>query len=416
MMDSPFDGTEPPARPATEPLDGGARLVPRDAGAARVLIALNTAAAWSRGILRGFMATAHERDWTLLHYHPDADMGWLSAEWAPMVAVIGPDLPRAAIERLAPATLISVTADRSADNIASVCLDEEAIAEAALQHLRDTGLRHFSTFRFDEAPFAVRRERAFVAGATAAGAKLSRGWGSEGVPPERRTEVPSAIFEWLVSLPKPCGIFTCTDSWARVVARYARAAGIQVPDEIALVGADNDALECELISPALSSVVIPWREVGRTAAELVQLALAGKPIAGQRVALSPLAVMARRSSDVFAVSDPIVGKAVRWIRANAEQRLTVSMVANAVGGGRKRLERRFRAALSRTVHDEILRAHIDVAKSLLQTTNTSLLDIARQSGFTNAALLSVAFRREVGVPPGLYRRRMLRELRQPNDE
>ncbi|HTV20103.1 MAG TPA: helix-turn-helix domain-containing protein, partial [Polyangiaceae bacterium] len=131
---------------------------------------------------------------------------------------------------------------------------------------------------------------------------------------------------------------------------------------------------------------------------------------------SPLAVMARRSSDVFAVSDPIVGKAVRWIRANAEQRLTVSMVASAVGGGRKRLERRFRAALNRTVHDEILRAHIDVAKGLLQSTDTSLLEIARQSGFTNAALLSVAFRREVGVPPGLYRRRVQRELRHPGEE
>src|SRR5690606_17814837 len=142
-----------------------------------------------------------------------------------------------------------------------------------------------------------------------------------------------------------------------------------------------------------------------------QAALGGKPVAGERRILSPLAVVPRRSSDVFAIQDPLVAKAVRWIRANARQRLTVSMVASATGGGRKRLERRFRAALNRTVHDEIRRAHVEVAKTLLETTTSSLLHVAKESGFRNAALLSVAFRHDVGMPPGLYRRRVQHELR-----
>jgi len=221
-----------------------------------VLVVLNIAAAWSRGILRGFMSFAQEHDWTLLHYHPDADMGWLAAEWAPAAAVVGPELPIEVLTRLAPATLISVPGDRSAEGIASVCLDEGAIAMLALQHLHDIGLRHFSTFRFDESPFAVARERAFVAGARAAGAKVTPGWGNEGVPPERRVEVPSAIVEWLRQLPKPCGIFTCTDAWARTVARYALAAKLRVPEEVALIGADNDVLECELMSPPLLTMSV----------------------------------------------------------------------------------------------------------------------------------------------------------------
>lgn len=379
-----------------------------------VLVVLHTAAAWSRGILRGFMATAHARDWTVLHYHPDADMGWLVAEWAPAVAVIGAE-PADALTRLAPATLISVTVDRSARGVASVCLDEEAIAIQALQHLRGTGLQHFSTFRFDDAPFALARERAFVAHARALGATVVPGWGSEGVAPEARIEVPRAILAWLRQLPKPCGIFTCTDGWARTVARYALAANIRVPEDIALVGADNDVLECELMSPPLSSVAIPWHEVGQNAAALAQLALSGEAIGGRRVRLGPLGVVARRSSNVFAVGDPLVAHAVHWIRANAQQRLTVGMVKRAVGGGNKRLERRFRAALNRTVYDEIRRAHVDVAKSLLQTTDMPLAEIARKSGFSNAALLNTAFRREVGLPPGLYRRR-LQLAREPPQE
>src|SRR3954447_8527400 len=93
-----------------------------------VLVMVNTDAAWSRGILRGFMAGAHERGWTLLHYHPSSNLSWLADEWAPAAAVIGPELRTEALARLAPASLVSVTVDRSTDGIASVCLDEASIA------------------------------------------------------------------------------------------------------------------------------------------------------------------------------------------------------------------------------------------------------------------------------------------------
>jgi len=176
--------------------------------APQVLVALYTHAAWSRGILRGFMATARERAWTLLHYHPSTSLNWLASEWAPVAAVFGPELGVEALAKLAPATLVSVTVDRSADGIASVCLDEKHIARLALDHFLTKGIRHVSTFRYDESPFAVARERAFVARAGVAGVRVAAGWGSDdGVPP-RRDEDPAAMVAWLRALPKPCGIFT----------------------------------------------------------------------------------------------------------------------------------------------------------------------------------------------------------------
>ncbi|HMJ54038.1 MAG TPA: substrate-binding domain-containing protein [Polyangiaceae bacterium] len=383
--------------------------------ARRVLVVLNTDAAWSRGILRGFMAAAHEHDWMLLHYNPSSSLNWIAGEWAPAAAVVGPELSLEALAELAPAALVSVTVDRTAHGVASVCLDEEAIAAAALQHLLAAGLRRVSTFRYDESPFAVARESAFIERARAAGAKVVAGWGSdENVPPQRH-EDRAAMVAWLRSLPKPCGIFTCTDGWGRAVARYARAARLRVPEDLALVGADNDVLECELISPPLSSVIIPWREVGKNAAKLVHLALSGRAIEGKRSVVSPVGVMARRSSDVLAVDDAVVAKAVRWIRANADRRLTVTMVAGAVGGGRQRLERRFRAVLDRTIQEEIRRTHLEAATRLLTTTRAGLPDIAKRSGFTNAALLNAAFRRELGTTPGAYRRRVQKELSDPDD-
>jgi LacI family transcriptional regulator len=113
---------------------------------------------------------------------------------------------------------------------------------------------------------------------------------------------------------------------------------------------------------------------------------------------------------VLAIEDELVARAVRWIRANADRRISVPMVAHAIGGGRQRLERRFRAVLNSTVQGEIRRAHVERAKALLGTTTSRLPEIAKRSGFTNAALLTVAFQREVGMPPGAYRRRIRREL------
>src|SRR6185503_17865591 len=147
----------------------------------------------------------------------------------------------------------------------------------------------------------------------------------------------------------------------------------------------------------------------RSAAELVKLALAGQSIEGKRVVVSPTGVVPRRSTEALAVEDELVAGAVRWIRENAAHRLTVPMVARAIGGGRQRLERRFRAVLDRTVQEEIRRAHVEAARHLLATTRAKLPEIAKKSGFTNAGLLNSAFVREIGMPPGVYRRRLRRE-------
>jgi LacI family transcriptional regulator len=189
-----------------------------------------------------------------------------------------------------------------------------------------------------------------------------------------------------------------------MVARYARAANLRVPEDVALVGVDNDTFECEITAPPLSSVAVPWRTVGESAARLVQLGLRGTPIAGKRVLVKPLDVIVRRSSDSFAIEDSLVSAAVAWIHGHAEGRLTVPLIAKAVSVSRQRLERHFRRHLGRTVVEEIRRTRVEVARRLLWTTELPLPEVAKRSGFTNSALLSVAFRREVGVPPGAYRR------------
>lgn len=384
--------------------------------APRVLILLDTTGTWSRGILRGFIETARERDWSLLHYNSSFDLKWLREQWAPDAVVAGPGPDAGALREFFGERVVSVTMDRSRDGIASVCLDEESIARMAFDHLRGIGLSRVTTFRFDESPFAVARERAFIDAALAAKLSVPEGWGAGELPPERRREDPAAIVAWLQGLPKPCGVFTCTDGWARTVVRCAALAGLRIPEDVSLIGADNDVLECELITPPLSSVMIPWRELGKSAASLVRRLLAGEALDNQRLVKAPLTVVARRSTDASSIEDEPVARAVAWIAANHQRRITVSMVARAVASGRQRLERAFRRVLGRTIQEEIRRTRVEAAKALLIRDRGGLAALAKQCGFTTASLMNAAFQRELGMSPGVYRRRAERELTLDNDD
>jgi LacI family transcriptional regulator len=375
----------------------------------RVLVILGTENAWSRGILTGFMAAAHERGWTLLFYNAASELRLLTGALRPVAAIVATAFDAPEFAELGTRTFVSLTVDRTREDIASVCLDEAAIGRLAYEHLRTTGIRNVSTFRYDESAFAIAREEAFVAAARAAGTRVAEGWGIRDGHVDRR-ENPTAMVAWLRGLPKPCGVFTCNDGWARAVARYAGLAELRIPEDIALIGADNDELECELMSPPLSSVLIPWQEVGRSAARLVHRGLSGKLDAKERTVVAPLTVVARRSTELLAVEDTLVASAVEWIRANATRRLTVPSVAHAVASGRHRLERAFRRVLGRTIQEEVRSARVQAAKRLLEGPRLSLAAVAKATGFKTASLLTAAFRREIGMTPGVYRRLVRAEL------
>ena len=375
----------------------------------RVLLVLDPSAAWSRGILKGFAGFAHEANWTLLHYHPSADLDWLFREWAPEAAVLPPYLSQELPPVANTLPLVVVNGMGNAATMASVLPDEGRIAELAAAHLAEKGLGHLTSFRFNDAPFAAAREKRFYAKAKELNVRVVPGWWNDVGDPPSSIERPDAILAWLKGLPKPCGVFAGCDVWARVVARYCKVGEIGIPDEVALVGVDNDVIECEIISPPLSSVAVPWHDLGREAALLVQLGLAGQRIAGRRVVVSPLDVVSRRSSEVLAIADPMVEAAVRWICENATQRIDVPAVVQAVAVSRQRLERRFHAVLGRTIMQEIRRARVSLARQLLSTTDLDMPDIAKQCGFTNPSLMSIAFSRELGQPPSAYRRALKRQ-------
>jgi LacI family transcriptional regulator len=179
-----------------------------------------------------------------------------------------------------------------------------------------------------------------------------------------------------------------------------------VPDEVAVVGVDNDDLLCNLSEPPLSSVILNPVRTGYEAAELLDQMLAGQPVAGGIRRVKPTGVVTRQSSDVLAITDAEVSQAIRFIREHAVEGIKVEAILAAIPVSRRVLESRFKKLLGRTPHDEILRVQLERVKQLLAETDLPLRVIAERAGFKHVEYLSAVFKQHVGHPPSEYRRRL----------
>jgi LacI family transcriptional regulator len=212
--------------------------------------------------------------------------------------------------------------------------------------------------------------------------------------------------KWLAKLPKPIGVLGSNDDWAHRVLNAAHRMGVKVPDEMAVMGVDDDELFNTLVTPSLSSISIPSEQVGFEAAALLDRIMDGKKQPAETILLPPVRIVARESTDVLNIDDGDVVEAVRYIRTNASEPLQVDDVMDHVPLSRRSLERKFRTLVGHSISDEIRRAHIEKAKQLLLTTDMAMPQVAAASGFTSATRLGIVFLREVGEPPTEYRRRV----------
>ena len=209
---------------------------------------------------------------------------------------------------------------------------------------------------------------------------------------------------WLVSLPKPVGVLATTDLRARHVLQVCRSLGVRVPDDVAVIGVDNDEMLCELTSPPLTSIKQGHLQMGYEAAALLDRLMAGKKPSKRRWNIPPEQLVARQSTDVVACADPDLAEAVRFIRRHACDGISVETVLDAVEVSRSTLDRKFHVTMGRSIHAEIQRVQIDHAKQLLAGTDLLIKQIAKQCGFRYSEYLSTVFQRHTGQSPLAYRR------------
>lgn len=286
-----------------------------------------------------------------------------------------------------------------------VVVDLEAVGRMAAQHLLERGVRRFAFVGFPHHAFSLGREAGFVGEIEQAGYqvaafhdRIQKLGDPTGLWPWNES-----LLTWLKLLEKPLGLFTSNDSQGVQLSEYCRHLGLKVPDEVAIVGVDDDDLLCDLARPSLSSVALPGERIGHEAARMLEQVLAGEELSEPRLMLPPVRVVVRASSDIQALPDADVAAAVRYIRDHSNEPISVRHLLAAVPVSRRSLERRFRRHLDRGIWEEIRRAHLERAKILLVDTDLPMSVVAQRSGFTDARQLSIVFRQATCGTPTQFR-------------
>jgi LacI family transcriptional regulator len=222
-------------------------------------------------------------------------------------------------------------------------------------------------------------------------------------PRDNPAKLHKQLSAWLKSLEKPVGLMAAYDVRARHLLTICRELGILVPEEVAVIGVNNDELICELTSPTLSSIEQGGHTIGFQAAALLDRLMDGQKTSQLRFVVQPEGVVTRRSSDAMAIDDPDVAAALRYIRQRACEGIQVSDVVDAVAVSRTVLNERFRLTVGRTIRAEILRIQMDRARQLVAATDMPLNLVALHAGFRYLQQMITAFHRHFGKTPGEFR-------------
>lgn len=382
----------------------------RTTAAPHVALAVKKARSYGRGILQGVADYVEVYGPWSIFLDPYAD-GQLPKDWLRrwqgdgILAYAGtPQVVQRLLRSGIPCVeTYGIVEDR---RLPRVTCDDIAIGRLAAEHLLDRALKRFAYCGFAGMAWSDNRCLGFTATVAEAGFPCFR------YNDARNKRLPStwektqqALADWIGALPKPVGLLAGTDLLAQQVLDACRRAGAAVPEEVAVIGVDNDEDLCRLCDPPLSSVINNPRQVGYEAARLLAQLMARevRPDELEPHLIQPLGVVARGSTDITAIENREMAEAVSFIRRHACERIQVGDVAQAIYCSRATLYRLFEDTLGRSPKQEILRVQLARAKILLTQTAHTLEEIARMAGFNDAPYFSVVFRREVGMTAGTYR-------------
>ncbi len=285
-----------------------------------------------------------------------------------------------------------------------VGMDNALLGEQVAEHFLHRGYVRFAAYTLDNEAFFRERISNFVT-------RLQRNDASCEILPAQGESSPSdweahqaKLIGWLQGLQKPVAIFAATDQLGVRLLDACRRAQIAVPEEVAVVGCENETTLCEFASPTLTSVQFDGETVGFRAAEVLDTWMRGNTPEMAPVLIPPKGIEVRGSSDEFVIEDSIVLRAVRMIRAEALRGITVGEICDRLHLSRSTLDRRMKKTLRRGTKEEIQRIRFREVNRLLRSTDFTIEVISEQTGFTHAHYLSALYRKRYGITPGSYRK------------
>ena len=357
--------------------------------------------------MRSFVESGRDY-WMVDIYRPWEDLERILKRWKPAGLITEWISP--ITEKLLELGFPTVVAPNQIDRpgLASVDVDNDAIGRLAADYFAERNLPHLA-FLGNKTPYSEQRGVAFAKRGLERGFRVEKFIHSVRRPRQYIEHWPASTKEmlrWIHSLPKPCGLFVAHDPLARTVAETCRDAGVSIPQDVAILGVNDDPLVCNMTSPHLSSIGIPWAKIGHEVGARMEAVLA-QPDRHHwpYVLISPTEPVTRHSSDRSSTEHPTLVRVLAHIREHACDGLRVEDVVRECHVSRRTMERLFRSELGHSPRDEILRHRFTRARHLLRETDMSMPLVAERSGFSNGEVFCVNFRRQTGETPSAYRRR-----------
>lgn len=374
-----------------------------------VVLIIETSSSYGRDLLNGIVRfmRIHD-DWSVFLEQRDLwqkPPSWLS-NWKGdgiISRATTPELLIAINETGVP--LVEVTDRQEEVDRPQVRSDDNEIGRIGAEHLLERGFKRFGFCGYQSEAWSNRRRKAFVAHVeqrsdqkcysyeSAWHGRGTRSWESE----------KHHLMKWLSSIATPFAVMACNDVRGQQVIDACSKLGLIVPEQVAIIGVDNDELLCRICSPPLSSVIPNAGAVGFRAAELLADLMNGQSPKDFIQMIEPLGVSTRQSTDVVAIEDRDIASALQYIRHHACRGLTVEEIVQNNPVSRSTLERQVRKYLGRTPQEEIRYVQIRRAKELLLTTDLSAERIAGLCGFEHPEYLHVVFKRVTGITIGAFR-------------
>lgn len=294
----------------------------------RVALIIETSRSYGRDLLRGVKRYAVEHGpWSLFTEIRDLESSpplWLK-QWNGDGILVrsGNEAIASAVKRVG-VPAIELRSTRRAGMFPFVGVDNELTGRMVADHFLDRGFRHYAVYALDTEEFFTTRRESFMEAVQARGFRCVQFQQAGKSERPRQWELQQTrLARWLEGLPKPTGVLACTDQLGCWLLDACARAEIRVPDDIAVVGVENDEALTSLSSPPLSSVQLDGERIGYEAAMQLDNLMNGHAPKNHRTYIPPLAVVTRQSSDIIAVDDPLLAMALRIIRTQAEKGLTV---------------------------------------------------------------------------------------------
>jgi len=381
----------------------------------RVALIIESSRAYGRGLFLGIAKFVREHhEWSVQSEEwkwTDAFPVWLR-NWDGDGVIARVETPEmAAFVRRLGMPAVDVRGSVSSFGLPLIDTDDRKVANLAAEHLMCRGFRHYAFCGFVGANYSDKRSHWFQEQLTLSGFSCQIF-----TPPMQLAEGQTTGYErqgllfqedlgrWLVSLPKPIGIMACNDIRGQQVLNLCRSLDLAVPEEVAIIGVDNDEILCELSDPPLSSVAPDTLRIGYDAAVLLDRMMAGGKPPAKPVLIPPRGIVTRRSTEVLALDDHQLAVGLRFIRDHAFDPITIKEVAKVASMCRRVFERRFAAKMGRSPKAEVLRLRLEKAKQLLTDTDWNLSQIAEKTGFNYGEYLHTVFTQKTGITPGEFRR------------